>query len=159
MPIVVYSTIMAPQTTSRSPEQLAKRMSRECTASRLRMLTRNVTRCYDRALTPLGITANQLNVLAVVVGTGGIGPGRLGEVLDMEKSTISRTIARMDEHDWVRINPGSDDRSKKIAPTAKGRKMLLKAEPAWRQAQRDAAAILGPETVSSILTAPTTAKT
>ena len=150
---------MAPQSTSRSPEQLAKRMAKECIASRLRMLTRNVTRCYDRALTPLGITANQHNVLAVVVGTGGIGPGHLGKFLDMDKSTVSRTISRMNEHGWVRINPGPDERSKQIAPTAKGRKILLKAESAWRKAQRQAAAMLGPDTVASILSTSLTPKT
>lgn len=45
-------------------------ISRECIAVRLRMIDRAVSRVYDRALRPFGITVSQLNILVAVSELG-----------------------------------------------------------------------------------------
>ncbi|MEM6255187.1 MAG: MarR family transcriptional regulator [Cyanobacteria bacterium P01_D01_bin.156] len=117
--------------TSGTPKERARQMTNDCIAMRLRQLNRMVTRLYDEALRPLGLTVNQLNILATVVSRGPLAPGQLGQMLAMEKSTISRTIDRMHKHGWIDIGPGKDRRSQSLKATTQGRQVLLAAAPVW----------------------------
>lgn len=118
-----------------TPKEIARQMTNDCIAMRLRQINRMVTRLYDEALRPLGFTINQLNILATIVSRGPIAPGKLGQMLGMEKSTISRTIDRMHKHGWIEIGPGNDKRSQSLKATPQGRQLLLKAAPVWHELQ------------------------
>lgn len=106
-------------------------MSQECVARRLRQVNRTITRLYDEALRPHGITINQLNILAVITSEQQIRPGQLGQALGMEKSTVSRTIDRMVRKSWIKITPGNDSRTQLLTVTQKGHKLLLLVTPVW----------------------------
>ncbi|MEM9807078.1 MAG: MarR family transcriptional regulator [Cyanobacteria bacterium P01_D01_bin.56] len=121
--------------TSGTPKAIARQMTNDCIAMRLRQLNRMVTRLYDEALRPLGFTVNQLNILATIVSRGPIAPSQLGQMLAMEKSTVSRTIDRMQKHGWIEIGPGKDKRSQSLKATPKGRQLLLAAAPVWDELQ------------------------
>lgn len=121
--------------TSGTPKAIARQMTNDCIAMRLRQLNRMVTRRYDEALRPLGFTVNQLNILATIVSRGPIAPGQLGQLLAMEKSTVSRTIDRMEKHGWIEIGPGKDKRSQSLKATPQGRQLLLVAAPVWDELQ------------------------
>ena len=118
-----------------TPKEIAQQMTRDCIALRLRHLNRMVTRLYDDALRPLGFTTNQLNILATIVSRGPISPGQLGQMLGMEKSTISRTLERMARHGWIDIGPGKDRRSHSLKATPQGRQLLTVAAPVWHELQ------------------------
>lgn len=118
-----------------TPKAIARQMTNTCIAMRLRQINRMVTRLYDDALRPLGFTVNQLNILATIVSRGPLAPGQLGQMLGMEKSTVSRTIERMCKHGWIDIGPGKDRRSQYLKATAQGRQLLLKAAPVWDELQ------------------------
>lgn len=115
--------------------KIAQHMSQECVARRLRQVNRTVTRLYDEALRPYGITVNQLNILAVIISEKQIRPGQLGQALGMEKSTVSRTVDRMMRKDWLKSSPGKDSRTQLLKVTAKGRKLLLSVTPIWDSLQ------------------------
>ncbi|MGC1305718.1 MAG: MarR family winged helix-turn-helix transcriptional regulator [Phormidesmis sp.] len=106
-------------------------MSQACVARRLRQVNRTVTRLYDDALRPHGITVNQLNILAVIISEKQIRPGQLGQALGMEKSTISRTVDRMVGKGWLKVAPGADSRTQLLTVTAKGSQLLLSVTPIW----------------------------
>jgi DNA-binding MarR family transcriptional regulator len=110
---------------------IAQQMSQECVARRLRQVNRTVTRLYDEALRPHGITVNQLNILAVIISEQQIRPGQLGQALGMEKSTVSRTIDRMVSKNWLKIAQGKDNRTQLLTVTSKGRQLLLTVTPIW----------------------------
>lgn len=114
---------------------IAQQMSQECVARRLRQVNRTITRLYDEALRPHGLTVNQLNILAVVISEKQIRPGQLGQSLGMEKSTVSRTVDRMVRKDWLKVTPGTDGRTQLLTVTAKGRKLLLNVTPVWDNLQ------------------------
>ena len=118
-----------------TPKEIARQMTSDCIAMRLRQINRMVTRLYDEALRPLGLTVNQLNILATIVTRGPITPGQLGQMLGMEKSTVSRTIDRMYKHGWIDIGPGKDKRSQSLKATPKGRQLLITAAPIWHELQ------------------------
>ena len=114
-----------------TPKELARQMTNDCIAMRLRQLNRIVTRLYDDALRPLGFTINQLNILATIISRGPISPGQLGQMLGMEKSTVSRTVDRMCKQGWIDIGPGKDKRTQSLKATSRGRQLLAAAAPVW----------------------------
>ncbi|PZO20017.1 MAG: MarR family transcriptional regulator [Leptolyngbya foveolarum] len=115
--------------------EIAEQMSQECVARRLRQVNRTITRLYDEALRPHGLTVNQLNILAVIISEKQIQPGQLGRSLGMEKSTVSRTIDRMENKGWLKIAPGKDSRTQVLSVTQKGRQLLLTVTPIWDNLQ------------------------
>ncbi|MEM9944781.1 MAG: MarR family winged helix-turn-helix transcriptional regulator [Cyanobacteria bacterium P01_D01_bin.36] len=133
-PIEPISTT-ALKTSKETARDIAQQMSQECVARRLRQVNRTITRLYDEALRPHGLTVNQLNILAVVISEKQIRPGQLGQSLGMEKSTVSRTVDRMVRKDWLKVTPGTDGRTQLLTVTAKGRKLLLNVTPIWDNLQ------------------------
>ncbi|MEL6468431.1 MAG: MarR family winged helix-turn-helix transcriptional regulator [Cyanobacteria bacterium J06623_4] len=125
----------ANETTRETARDIAQQMSQQCVARRLRQVNRTITRLYDEALRPYGLTVNQLNILAVVISENQIRPGQLGQSLGMEKSTVSRTVDRMIRKDWIKAVPGKDSRTQLLSVTAKGRKLLLSVTPIWDDLQ------------------------
>lgn len=116
-------------------QAIAQQMSQECIARRLRQVNRTITRLYDEALRPHGLTVNQLNILAVIISEKQIRPGQLGQTLGMEKSTVSRTIDRMEKKGWLKISKGEDSRTQLLSVTPKGRQLLLSVTPIWDNLQ------------------------
>ncbi len=115
--------------------EIAEQMSQECVARRLRQVNRTITRLYDEALRPHGLTVNQLNILAVVISKKQMQPGQLGRSLGMEKSTVSRTVERMEKKGWLKIAQGKDSRTQILSVTQKGRQLLLVVTPIWDDLQ------------------------
>lgn len=125
-------------------------IARECIAVRVRMLNRIITGIYDDALRPLGLKASQMNALVVTSKLGVARPAQVCELLQMDTSTLSRNVERMMANGWLEVVPDEDGRSQPFRITPKGADLLEKAVPAWRQAQRKAAAILGEQGVTAV---------
>lgn len=128
----------------------ADRIASECLAVRVRLLNRTVTGIYDAALRPLGMTVGQLNILVVVAKLGPVSPGEVARRLNMEKSTLSRNLDRMQGHGWIGVLSGESGRRQALEIRSKGRKLLEKAVPLWDEAQADAKALLGQQGARSI---------
>lgn len=128
-PTTAHTT--ARSSTKAQAVEIAQQMSQECVARRLRQVNRTVTRLYDEALRPHGLTVNQLNILAVIVSESQIRPGQLGQALGMEKSTVSRTVDRMVGKGWLKVAQGQDSRTQLLTVTAKGHQLLLTVTPVW----------------------------
>ncbi len=122
----------------------------ECIAVRVRLLTRAVTKIYNQALRPHGLTVSQMNILVAASYLGQVKQGDICRALHLEKSTLSRDLARMRERGWVTEAPGDDGRSSLLRVTAQGGKLLQKAMPAWQQAQQEATALLGERDIAAL---------
>ena len=125
-------------------------IARSCHVARIRMLNREVTGIYDDALRPLGVKVSQTNVLTAIAKLGPVSPGVIGGVLRIEKSTLSRNVERMRTRGWLRVLPGDDDRSHLLEITAKGRRLLTKALPLWKQAQKTVEGLVGKQTLAAL---------
>lgn len=135
--------------TSNSREQMreiAEATSSACLATRIRQLSRIVTRLYDDALRPLGITASQYTLLAQLASRDGITAVEIGHELDIEKSTLSRNLKRLLALGMIIMDPPAGRRGRGLHLTPKGQAALVDAFPIWREAQGRATSILGPET-------------
>ena len=123
-------------------------ISQTCIAVRLRLLNRVVTNLYDDALRPLGLKVSQLNILVVAAKLGLAQPAKVCDILHLDTSTLSRNVERMRAKGWLEAVPGEDARTQPFRLTARGRKLLEKAVPAWEKAQRQATELLGNEGIT-----------
>jgi DNA-binding MarR family transcriptional regulator len=125
------------------PATSIEQIASSCIAGRLRLLNRVVTNLYDDALRPIGIRLSQGNVLAVTAKLGVARPAEVCDILELDTSTLSRTVDRMVEHGWLEIVPDEDGRFQPFRLTEQGRRLMEKSVPAWEQAQAQATKLLG----------------
>ena len=136
--------------TSTAVAEAAETISANCLAARIRLLHRTITGIFDEALRPLGLTDAQLTILVVVANRGPVSPGAVARRLNMEKSTISRNIARMDKKGWLTVADGESGREQQLTLNAKGKALLVKVLPVWNEAQTKATATLGQRGADSV---------
>jgi DNA-binding MarR family transcriptional regulator len=135
----------------REPVQIAvETIAEQCIAVRLRMLSRAVTRIYNQGLRPYGLTTSQMNILVAIACLGEARQQDVCQGLHLEKSTLSRDVARMRRQGWLDDVPGEDGRTALLRITPVGRKLLEQAIPAWQQAQEQATALLGESEVRTL---------
>jgi DNA-binding MarR family transcriptional regulator len=120
-----------------SVRRLATDIGEQCLVMRVRRLARGLTRIYDEELRPFGIGAAQINLLVTLGALGPLRASEIGARLDIEKSTLSRTLARLEEQGLLR----SDDQL--LSLTAAGEQVLRDSRSAWQRAQDRATAELG----------------
>lgn len=125
-------------------------IAQECVAVRLRLLTRAVTKLYNKALRPHGVTISQMNILVAVSCLGEAKQQEVCHALHLDKSTLSRDGGRMRAQGWLDTLPGEDGRTSLLRLTTDGRQLLQKAIPAWQQAQQQATALLGERDIAAL---------
>jgi DNA-binding MarR family transcriptional regulator len=125
-------------------------IAQECLAVRLRLLTRAVTKLYNKALRPHGLTVSQMNILVAVAHLGQVNQQTVCRALHLDKSTLSRDLARMRAQGWVNAAPGADGHTTLLRTTPAGSALLEQAFPAWQQAQEEARGLLGELAAASL---------
>ena len=136
---------------------IAEETSAGCIATRVRQLSRIVTRVYDEAMRPLGITASQFTLLTQLAQQDAITAVEIGFTLDIEKSTLSRNLRSLERAGLVEIAIVEEDlRRRAVWLTERGARQLAAALPAWRRAQAILAEVVKPRDVRTIATASAT---
>ena len=79
----------------------AREILRGCVFSRTRMLDRVLSRIFDNSLAPLRVRASQLTVLALIAAMEGLRAADVARYLEMDKSTVSRSLALLRARGWV----------------------------------------------------------
>lgn len=129
----------------------ASQLNRACIADKIRLLNRVITKLYDDALSPVGITTSQMNILVVVAKYGEATPGEVGEWLHMEKSTVSRNSRRLVSNGWLELVPEARGRRHRLRLTPEGVEVLDSGLPLWEQAQSKAKSMLGDGGVEEVM--------
>ncbi len=124
---------------------IAEATAGACLATRVRQLSRIITRVYDDAMRPLGITASQYTLLAQLAARDSITAVEIGHDLDIEKSTLSRNLKRLLALGHINMDPPAGRRGRGLHLTPKGRAILSDAFPAWQDAQQRTMQALGPD--------------
>jgi DNA-binding MarR family transcriptional regulator len=131
-------------------KKLAAEAVSSCIATRLRLATRVITKVYDDALRPFGLTASQMALLAVAAGRGIIQQAEVSTLLQMDNSTLSRNLDRMRANGWLEKVAGEDARVHSHRLTDSGKALFERVMPAWRVAQRQAHKLLGESGVNAL---------
>ena len=125
--------------------EIAELTAATCLSTRVRQLSRIVTRVYDDAMRPLGITASQYTLLAQLASRDGITAVEIGHELDIEKSTLSRNLKRLLALGHIIMDPPAGRRGRGLHLTPKGQAVLKDAFPIWQDSQKRANAVMGSE--------------
>ena len=122
-----------------------------CACAVLRRASRAMTRVYERQLRETGLNITQFTLLQALAHVGPTTQGRLGRLLALDSTTLSRTLRPLETKRWLRSGSGTDRRERQLELTAAGRSQLERATPAWERAQKDLKTRLGGEKWDSLL--------
>lgn len=115
---------------------------RRCACSALRRTSRAVTQHYERHFRGSGLRATQFTVLATLAQTGPLSISELSAKLGLERTTLSRNLRLIENKGWVSAIAHGDQRVRKMALTAKGRRKAAAALPVWRRADASVETVL-----------------
>jgi DNA-binding MarR family transcriptional regulator len=126
--------------------------STHCVCASLRMATRLVTRHYDRALAPAGLSTNGYSILARVGRLGPLPLGELAGALGVDRTTLSRELAPLEQEGLIEATQDPrDGRRRVIALSEAGRARVRAAYPLWEQAQRSLEEEFGAERATALV--------
>ena len=116
-----------------TPQELRQCAGCHCLAARRE--ARAISRLYDERLRRHGLKATQFSVLVALALSGETPIGSLANTLGLERTTLTRSAALLQERGWVTEGVSSDPRQRPLKLTAAGRRKLEAAFPAWKEAQ------------------------
>jgi DNA-binding MarR family transcriptional regulator len=121
-----------------------------CTCANLRRAARAISRFYNRALRSEHIEITQFTLLMTLDRTGAVSQGRLGKLLALDSTTLTRVLELLRKKGWVKEKEGEDRRFRIIELTAAGRAKLAKSMPHWRKTQSRIQEALGEQTMNQL---------
>ncbi len=122
-----------------------------CACASLRRAARAATQLYDSELRGAGLNTAQFTLLQALASAGPVSQGRLGGLLAIDSTTLSRTLRPLEANRWIRCDPGKDRRERQIELSGAGRAQLARATPAWERAQRRLRSRLGEDRWATLL--------
>jgi DNA-binding MarR family transcriptional regulator len=121
-----------------------------CLAMRVRIVARSVSAIYEQAMASHDVTIAQVNMLTALGELGSCAPGKIGEVLQLERSTVSRNLDLLIQKGLVEAVSSDAKGIREVALTAAGYGKIEAVLPDWRAAQKQAGKLLGPDGVGAV---------
>jgi DNA-binding MarR family transcriptional regulator len=121
-----------------------------CLASR--QAARKITRLYDSYMQESGIRVTQFTILSQLMLRGEMSIGKLAGTLGMERTTLTRNLAPLEQQKWISIKAGEDPRARMISITGQGRSVVRRSFPFWSKAQAHIGKLLGADGLAALKT-------
>ena len=118
-------------------------MSSPCACSSLRRASRALTRLYDEALAPAGLTTTQFAILRTLERLGPSSITAIAHATGHERSAMTRNLGPLAKAALVEIGTGDDPRSRAVSLTLAGKAAIHRAAPGWETVQARVEAELG----------------
>lgn len=122
-----------------------------CACEALRRTSRAVTARYQESLREAGVTAAQMPILVAAQLMGPVPLGPLATQLVMDRTTLTRNLAGLQDGGLVSVQPDVDRRVRLVAITPLGRRTLRRALRGWRRAQSQMESAFGAERLRSLI--------
>ena len=106
-----------------------------CACANLRRAARVVTQLYEEALRPSGLRITQFTLLQALHHAPEISQKQLAELLEIDSTTLTRTLGSLRRAAWLRSERGSDRRELRLRLTAAGKREYERVLPYWQSAQ------------------------
>ena len=106
-----------------------------CACANLRRAARLVTQFYEEAM-PAGITGPQFTLLQALKLAPGISQKQMGELLGMDSTTLTRTLALLRKRGWLSAQAASDRRALRLGLSRAGEREFERVLPYWQSAQK-----------------------
>jgi DNA-binding MarR family transcriptional regulator len=122
-----------------------------CMCASLRRASRALTQLYEEALRPTGLRATQFTILQTLSLSGEVTQGKLGQILAMDSTTLTRTLSTMARHGWIAKRRGEDRREWRMRLSKAGEIQFKQALPHWEKAQTQLRRQLGDELSNNLM--------
>jgi DNA-binding MarR family transcriptional regulator len=113
----------------------------------LRKAARVASRRYDDALRPAGLRITQFDVLSTVWQLKQAILTVLAKELVLERTSLARELSTLERDGLVRIEVGTDPRTRVVSLTSSGTALVEFALPLWQSVQNEVLGDLGPKQV------------
>jgi DNA-binding MarR family transcriptional regulator len=100
---------------------------------------------------PLGLRATQFTILQALSLAGEVSQGRLGEMLAMDSTSLTRTLAIMRREGWISEHAGADRRERRLRLSGAGARKLQGALAVWEGVQSRLRRRLGEQSWKSLM--------
>jgi DNA-binding MarR family transcriptional regulator len=124
-----------------------------CACANLRRADRVVTQFYDAVLRPSGLRVTQFTLLQALHHAPEISQKQLAELLAIDSTTLTRTLAPLRRKGWLHSEAGADRRELRLSLTAMGKREYERALPYWQSAQKRLQQALGKESWNHLMDA------
>jgi DNA-binding MarR family transcriptional regulator len=124
-----------------------------CASANLRRAARVVTQFYEEALRPTGMRSTQFTLLQALTLLPRASQKQLAELLGMDSTTLTRTLALLRKQGWVTSKAGDDHRELRLDLTAAGIREYKRTLPYWQSAQSRLKHVLGESALQQMIEA------
>jgi DNA-binding MarR family transcriptional regulator len=133
-------------------DQIDTSAARRCACGNIRRTDRVITQFYDEMLAPSGLNAPQFGLLATIAEAAPVTIHRLAEIMDIDRTTLTRNLEVLAKQHLVRNEEGEDRRMRLVQLSQEGEQALRRAWPLWQEAQARIERALGRERLDALLT-------
>jgi DNA-binding MarR family transcriptional regulator len=106
-----------------------------CYCATLRQAARAATAFYEAALADSGLRATQFTILQILKTAPDLQTTEVGQLLGIDQTTATRTLALMRKSKLVADSTGADRRERRWRVTSLGEATYRRLLPRWQSAQ------------------------
>ncbi len=137
---------------TRLDEREKRKVADTCVHFNLKRSVRSVTQRFDAVLAPSGLRVTQFNLLVASSLLGTAQLGELADVLDLERTTLTRNLKPLERDGLLKTRGDeADARVRLVEVTPAGEAVIARAYPLWQQAQEEVLSGFGDETYAGLL--------
>jgi DNA-binding MarR family transcriptional regulator len=105
-----------------------------CLCLHVQRAARALARRFDDALRPMGLTNGQFSLMMSLNRPEPPDMGAVASLLGMDRTTLTAALKPLERRGLVKVEADKADRRSRIMTlTARGRRLLARAVPAWRR--------------------------
>lgn len=123
-----------------------------CANLHMRKAARVLTDFYNSVMGSTGLHSNQFSLLIPPYLSPDMTINQMADISGLDRTTLARNLKLLEEHGWIEVHPGDDQRTREVHLTESGRQILLEALPLWEQAQEQVNALLGQGGLAQLFT-------
>lgn len=126
------------------PFAITLRVRDACLCLHAQRAARALARRFDEALRPAGITNGQFSLMMALNQATPPTMRRVADFLVMDRTTLTANLKPLERRELVTVTVDpADRRSRRLALTAAGRRVLATAVPLWMEMQAQLERLLG----------------
>ena len=122
-----------------------------CICFNIRRTDRVLTQFYDEMLASSGLSAPQFGLLGTIAQVAPVSINHLAEMMDMDRTTLTRNLELLVKQGLVQNEEGEDRRMRLVLLTEEGEQALERAWQLWEEAQAHFERALGGERFDALL--------
>jgi DNA-binding MarR family transcriptional regulator len=114
-----------------------------CLCLHVQRAARALARRFDEVLRPVGLTNGQFSLLMSLNRPKPAGMGSVASLLAMDRTTLTAALKPLERRGLIKVMADPEDRrSRLLALTPKGTRLLAEAMPIWESTHREVEARL-----------------